>query len=409
MTIQELHVGIDLGVQRLDSNIFGNIQKPEKDYYINMVIDQLLRAVILEERNTVFSLLTYGDITEYYEACQAHIVRKYLAKEDMLGEGYVRCKLPVTTVFNNISSGNLINGNSYVITVSGTTDFSRFGYTTNPPVVGDTFKVDIPNIVVGRPFSLILNAVYKIVNAGNIDFVSVGAADNEVDTIFTSNSNMGYAENISTELEIVSEPPIWDGTTTLNTLVTDDYYLYMKSDTHTEYGSPIASGTIRKGNKYKVLVIGSTDLSDFGGYIVNGQDLIFACTMTGEPTWTQGTVLKQVKPQPNRLFKEQDVTNALTNSFGTVITSPIVTIRDYGLDVFYTEKFTVDDVNVSYIRKPQRVAYDTNITTDLPESVHAKLVGLIVAYIAADLDPQSYAIKKDKAMSSDNEQTQRRG
>jgi hypothetical protein len=157
-----------------------------------------------------------------------------------------------------------------------------------------------------------------------------------------------------------------------------------------------------KGYHYKVLTPGATDFSDFGGFPVNAQNSIFICNKTGTPSWSGGTVLKRVKEQVNRLLKEQDITNARTNSFGTVITSPILAIRNYGLDVYHDNKFEIDKVQVSYVRKPARVSYDKEITTDLPESIHSKLVNLIVAYIAADIDPETYPIKKDRAVTTEN-------
>lgn len=413
MTIKELHVGIDLGVQRLDSNIFGNIQSPEKDYYINIVIGQLMRAVVLDEKNAVFSLLTYSDIGEFYEACQAHIVRRTLPLEEMLGQGYIRCKLPQTNISGNVISGNLVSGTYYEVSSIGNTDLTKFGYDLPVKAIGDVFKCVIDDYKYSYDIILVNNGLYKIVNSGGFDFEGTfGAPSNDIGTIFrVSDPNpTRIYNNSSIHLEVLEENPGWSSSnvTALKILSTEDYYLYIKSDSYTEHGGSIGAGILHKGIRYKVITpsIGgpNTNLRHFGGYENNDKGTIFVCTKTDSPNWINGTTLKQVKAQPNRLLKEQDITNARTNSFGTVITSPIVTIRDYGLDVFHDDKFEVDEVQLSYIRKPAKVSLSEDIDTDLPESIHGKLVGLIVAYISADLDPQTYAIQKDKAMTSDDVQ-----
>lgn len=396
MTIEELHVGIDLGVQRLDSNVFGSIQKPEKDYYINSVTDELLRAVVLSEKNTVFSLLTYGDINEWYEACQAHIIRVELDPVEQLGQGYYRCTFPQVATDVDINSGNLVAGVTYEIIVAGTSDLSGFGYNTYPPVVGNTFVCTINNLV-SPTISLRNGGIYKIINSGNIDFTGLtyGADSNKTGTIFTMSGDAVINSSSDVELEVIEASPVWSKTE-LRVLGTTDYYLYIRSDSHTETGGVINKGNIYRGNRYIVTKDGNTPLDLFGGYDIYSAGSYFTCTASGTPTWDNLTTLKLLKGQPNRLLKEQDVRNALTNSFGTVITSPIATIRDYGLDVYNDNKFDISMVEMSYIRKPVSVSYDKDITSDLPESIHAKLVSLVVQYIGADIGSPNYQLLKDK-------------
>ncbi len=401
MDIQEIHVGIDLGIQRLDSNIFGNIQKPEKDYYINIVIDELLRAVVLKESNTVFSLLTYSDINEYYEAVQAHILRASLSRVPNLAQGYVRCEFPSNVQEVEIITGNLIAGTYYEVVTAGdptTIDLSGYGL-TGTVAAGDKFKCVIADKTDEHDMILRIGGIYKILNPGNATFIPYGATSNDVGTVFTCNTDVTIP-TISGHLQVIEESPIWVTGSKLLTTSTNTYYVYIKSDSYTEYGSSIAAGSIKAGSTYKVTAVGTTDFSAFGGYEVNVVGTVFTCTVSGIPTWV-GDTIKEIKAVPNRLVKEQDVRNLLTNSFGTVITSPILVIRDYGLDVYTDGKFDIDDVILSYIKRPVRVSYEKNITTDLPESIHSKLVGLIVAYMAADLDPQTYAIKKDKVVTND--------
>jgi len=400
MTIQEIHVGIDLGIQRLNSNVFGNIQKPEKDYYINIVIDQLLRAVVLNEKNTVFSLLTYADIGEFYEAVQNHIVRTYLGNEDQFGEGFVRCKFPMITSSSTITSGNLINGVEYVISNPSDVDLSGFGGPSSATNAGEKFICVIPDIkpLPNVDFTIWDKAIYQTINPAGVNWTIYGAPDNEPNTIWTADITQVGNTSRDPHLKVIAQSPLWDTVLELTPLSTMNYYLYIRSDSLTRYGSKISSGKLYKGRKYVYIAQGTSDLTDFGGYIHGKIGTIFTCTYTGEPIWADGTMVQEIRPQPNRLLKEQDVRNALTNSFGTVITSPICTIRSFGLDVFYTPTFVIDQVQMSYIRQPIKVSYEDDITTDLPESIHGELVGLIVAYIAADLDPQTYPIKKDKAM-----------
>jgi len=67
MTITEMHIGIDLALQRQNSNLYGNLESEEKDYAINRTIRQLVSAVLNEENNKIFNAISFEDIKKYYQ------------------------------------------------------------------------------------------------------------------------------------------------------------------------------------------------------------------------------------------------------------------------------------------------------------------------------------------------------
>ena len=144
MNIKMMHIGIDLGVQRLNSNVFGKLQPEEKDYFINTVTQDFVKLALTDEKNTVFDVQTYTDIREYYERLQVYISSIQLGLVEELGYGYVYGELPTSITIVPISSGVLYHGVTYRIVTAGTIDLSGFGGNNHALTsVGDTFKCEI--------------------------------------------------------------------------------------------------------------------------------------------------------------------------------------------------------------------------------------------------------------------------
>ena len=107
---------------------------------------------------------------------------------------------------SSITAPNVVSGSSYKITALGNTNFELLGADSTPAVNeiftatsagGDgiaSAAITAPNIVAGK--------AYKIITTGNTNFTLVGAADSNVDTIFTANSTSGLGTG--TVKEVVS-------------------------------------------------------------------------------------------------------------------------------------------------------------------------------------------------------------
>ncbi len=137
-----MHIGIDLGVQKLNSNVFGKLQPQEKDYFINTTTQDFVKLALTDEKNTIFNAQTYADIREYYERLQVYIRSTQLGITEQLGYGYVYGELPQSITVEPISEGVLTHGVTYRVKIAGDTDLTSFGY-TDPPVINETFVCDI--------------------------------------------------------------------------------------------------------------------------------------------------------------------------------------------------------------------------------------------------------------------------
>lgn len=380
MNIEYMHIGIDLGLQAINSNVFGKLQRQEKDYFINTVTQEFVKAVLLDEKNTVFDLVSYSDIRKYYEVLQVYIRDEQLYKIDSLGNGYVLGALPSSITITSITEGVLYDGVTYKVIIDGTTDLSTFGYKTQP-VIGETFTCNIDEQT-GTSISIVSGEKYRIINAHTGVFTSVGATDNYPGTEFTATSDDTIIGGVSTVIQNLTKAPDWADTTLIPTSDIG-YYMNIKSSSSVIKGSPITSGGLTIGKKYIVDTVGSTSLATVGGVITPDEGYIFACTSSDSLTWTGGTILYEIDDNKNRLVKAQDVDDFLQNSFGTVITSPISILANNYLRVYTGNKFDIERLFLQYIRKPIEVSYTDSIDSDLPDSVQPFLIDLVVKKISA--------------------------
>ncbi len=382
MNIATMHIGIDLSLQAINSNVFGKLQHEEKDYWLNNTTEELIRAVILNEKNTVFNLLTYDDIRQYYEALQVYIRNLQLGLVDELGEGYVYGELPSNIETGQLISGILHHGIKYKVIVDGATDLSSFGYKVTP-IIGETFVCDI-DTQTGSTIGLTTGRKYRIVNPGNASFTSKGAHSNNPGTEFISSTTENITPVTNCVLQNLTLTPGWDGFTKLIPVYNMGYYINISNNSYVTYGNVISAAPLEVGKKYIVNTVGSTDLTGYGAEIASPTiGYIFNCDSVTGDAFSGGTLLYEIKDIGNRLVKMQDVKPMQANSFGTMKTSPISVYANNTLRVYYDNKFDIERINIDYIIKPISVDYNDSIDSDLPESLHYLIVDLTARRIAA--------------------------
>ncbi len=378
MTIHEMHIGLDLILQRINSNVFNKILPEEKDWYINVTTQELVRAVLLDEKNTVFNIITYADIRKYYEALQYYIRSSELSVNANPGHNYVYGDFPVNIPMGKITSGVLHKDIPYKVLVIGDTDLSAAapGQTIES---GATFVCKPANLSGGA--TLVVGETYRIINAAGTSFASYGAPSDFPGTVFVCTATAPLAAVTSIILERLTILPTWAGSE-LSPVSNFGYFNYLSSRSSVRYGQSISSGSLTPGKKYYVYVPGTTDFSDVGGQEINSKGYIFTCTSAATPiVWRDNTVLYEVLDANNRIIKAQDVYNFLAYSFGTTVSSPVVIIADNKIKVYHDYKFDVNRVYLDYIKEPVSVSKENSINSDLPVSLHAYIVDLTAKYI----------------------------
>lgn len=140
LTIAEMHIGIDLALQQLNSNLYGTVMAEEKDFIINSVTDDLVRLVLLNEDNKTKGYVSVQDIKKLYSVLSNFIIEEELTLVALAGIGYTFDLAETNEIFHyymssisymktgyNIKSGQLVKDEWYVMTVPGTTDLTGVG------------------------------------------------------------------------------------------------------------------------------------------------------------------------------------------------------------------------------------------------------------------------------------------
>lgn len=95
----------------------------------------------------------------------------------------------------------------------------------------------------------------------------------------------------------------------------------------------------------------------------------------------------------NTLTKTEDIYDLLDTSFGTTRhNAPLVTIERGMLNVFHNKKFIVSSVNLDFIRIPKKISLPLNQSCDLDPSVHAEIVGNLVDRLAGITTATNYQL-----------------
>ena len=399
MTIQEMHIGLNVVLQRVNSNLFTKLLHEELDYFINNVTKQLIRAVLLDEKNTVANIVGYSDIRQYYDTLHPYIKSIDTPLTESLGNGYTYSTLPsgFTTTTQDAAS-TLKKGIKYKVLApgTGTPNFTNLGAASVASglwVAGYEFTCDIDNLS-DSSISVVAGETYRVINPGDAitEFADSGLANCTAGTQWTAVADKtatGWSNNPTIE-QITDQPTIWGTGTIVVAIASDNYFLDISTSSNVDYGNPITSGVLQYGKQYRIDVIGTTDLSNHGAYAYTGDNVIFTCTSGSAITWAGGTSLYLTDKYSNNLIKYQDISNMLDNSFGTVVSSPISSMANSEIRVYHENKFEVNRVYLDYIREPISVDWNNSVNSDLPINLHDKVVDITAQFIMGITNNPAY-------------------
>lgn len=401
MDWKEMHIGIDLGLRMVQSNQYNKLQKEEKDYLINNIIDKLINDSLSTDENQL-NVVDDDTIQLQYAVLESVLTTKEYT--NLVNKGrYVEVELPK---FNKapIVKGLLYANHSYEVVTPGATDLAAFGIAN--PEVKDKFTYQ-PNLVKFVPnggtfsFTIVKGYVYRIVRTDGVNFVTYGAQNNLVGTEFTANASVSLNDvQKETTLEIIAGLPTWDGITTLRLTKSISMFRYTKSSSLVYTDCTFGAGNIRKGYYYRVVKPGLiAGIKDFGAeYEKLEEGYTFLATKDGVPLWADsGVRLSEYMLVPNRLPAIKDKDNLLNHIYGTTHSSPIAYLIDGKLQVYHDNKFTISKIILEYVRTPMRVNSTTNIDSDMNEGIHTKIVDKVVSYLAAtDSRPNYQALKVEE-------------
>lgn len=400
MTIKELHIGIDLLLKLYNHNLLGRLLPQEKDYILNKVIGSLIHKTAEDAKHNIVSIETYADIGTFYNIIEPYLIRKNLEiiNEDI----YVKCKLPKFLTKLAVLGSEIIADVEYKVEQVGNinTLFTGIGFAQANYIEGSVLTLPstpVTNVI--SNLTIYKDVKYKILRADNCSFLSYGSTSDDVNTIFLCTSNHTFSGTGETSLQVISYiPSIWSAIILIS-LKSYSIYDYISASTLISTNSRISlvnNVSLYKGRQYRVIQGGSfEDLTDWGSeYNVVEPGYIFTCTVTGTPSYsTDSTAMLELLTRGIcRLSKPQDIYNFLEHSYGTTVTSPLVTLGDGHIQVYHDNKFDIVSVELTYIREPNQIDSITNSETDLNSNLHSKIIELAVQDIISTQQPQLYPV-----------------
>ena len=203
-----MHIGIDVGLRKANSQLYDQLLVEEKDYEINSTIEQLIMAVLNKEENTVYNMLSYADLRKYYTVLEPYVHTAQLHLNQPVGEPYVTGLFPIgidTSVVTDASTPILLyKGITYKFkAVDAGADLASWGTPAVASIaVGDTFVCDISDITAAS-IVYTKEEQYRLLNPTDGTFTTMGAPDNDPGTLFTctaAGTATGWANNPTVEV-----------------------------------------------------------------------------------------------------------------------------------------------------------------------------------------------------------------
>jgi hypothetical protein len=94
---------------------------------------------------------------------------------------------------------------------------------------------------------------------------------------------------------------------------------------------------------------------------------------------------------PNRLCDQEDLYDLLNSSFGTTISSsPISTLEKDKIIVFHKQKFIPSTINISYLRKPRKINLSLGQDCDLDEWIQQEIIDNTAKRLAGIVESPNY-------------------
>lgn len=398
MNWKELHIGIDLGLKTFNHNLLGRLLNEEKDYLLNATISNLIHSAASDARHSIINTESYADIVNFYNILEPFIINRVLPIENYNSK-YIETTLPKYLDLLE-STGDIIPNVTYKVIIRGSTDLTLIG---KDSVVEDSIFTWIPTNVtfVTDDFNtweltIQKDFTYKIIKCDSVDFTNKGANDNNIGTIFTATEDHVYSKNYAgtTILEVLAYTPTWNGDT-FTTIKSLNIFEYLTTNLLVNTNKIIQSNDqLQKGNYYKVLTAGSdiSDIKDFGSEYTDLEvGYTFICTKTGTPNWSTSAVRFYLLVNVGgRLVKSQDIEHFLEHSYGSTISSPLITMGDGKLQIYHDNKFVIEQVILTYVRPPAKIDSTINVNCDVNVNLHPFIVDTTIQSILAKNNPQLF-------------------
>lgn len=354
MTAREMHIALDIHLQKMDSNKFGNIRKEEKDLFLNLAVYKFIKTRISRKSNKK---------QEGFQETQ----KRYDDLEELITPGVI----PMYKYGKN--------------EVYGTLPHNYYSLVNDRSVVKNYCKEIVP-IETQTSKNIFIVPIGDAVPASSYQlFASTGG---EPKLIFQLSDHAPYT-TITAEEEkflfinmVLEEGNSVDGVEVYYENYGGEYYqdsFIVIDDTATQVVSqqvPIVQGGIAPVNIDTInpTVLTLTSLSSTETVVESGE-------------------------YPNSLVNKEDLYNRLRHPFGKPkFNTPLSTLQNGEIHVYLNGEFIVDTVNIDYIRKPRLINLDLQQNCELADHTHEEIVALALQRIKSEISEEAY-----KAVLNENQ------
>lgn len=342
MTVQEMHIGIDLLLQKVNSNIISNVKSEEKDVLLN---NEVLRYINqrINPKNPESKGIKFQGTSKRYEDLKALI-------EPYSSSTYVRDN---KSVFIYLPSNclHIINDRSITKNLCG---LAYAPTTTTEVIYYTTLKLPLISAVNNYlGFTIIVDGITIFDITNYPQFASITSDKQRfqlIDFILEALKDKGYEAKYENYLDMFSLESI-----------------------------------IIKSNILSNLVI--TYITNPGAIVNEYLNVNFNSKNITKIT-TLGT-----DEHTNILTETEDIYKLLDSSFGsTEYNAPLSTFEKGKLNIYHKQKFIISSVNIDFIRKPRKISLPLNQSCDLDPSTHTEIVENLATRLAGITTAQNYQL-----------------
>lgn len=352
MTPREVHIAVDLGLQKLGSFAYENIKPEFIDYAFNRMGDQYIierttssspqaqgfedtvnRLSSVRELVTEFSPIIYEDISIKRQA--AVLPYNYFS--------YVEAQAAVVYACDDSTlTYSITTSPEYIATISF--KVSDFGTPPSPPFA----NTRIYKVISGTPTKI-------------FDFSDFSTGLVDVEEIFTViNKVLDEINRTQSTLKVY-----WEN---YRGVFYPNQFVFVTSD------NTLAGQSVKI--EYTAV------LNSTGGFNTSNYN---------KPVAGTGVNYAE-KDTYCRLLSNEDAWHMIAHPFGTTSPdSPILTITNDKITIFINKRFILKGLTLKYIRKPRRMSLPLNQSYEIQDlRALEKIIDMTVEYLSATITAQSY-------------------
>jgi len=350
MTALEMHIEIDLSLQKLKSNYYRNLLPSEKDWILNKSVDRFIKDRIRQDTDSLGFDATEIDL----DALRTLVVLDRDLPSFQIENDATRAELPGDYNF-------LIDDFSYTVPSTDLANYAAANQFVSTPVYMYFFPI-LASSLSPNPYQS----------------MSLKLASNNVFNVSGLTGLQSAAETFTVRDYIMNQ--LWS-----NRPVGVDFYWERCM------GVYMPNTIIALSNSAQV----GTNTITIDGVVTNATSTNF--NQSYVPVISAGTLVN------NRLVRGHYRSNLRMSVFAQASNvSPISAVSGNQIKVYHDGKFIVTKLRISYVRKPARISLYLNQNCDLADGFHQQICDLAVLYMKEMIATPDWEIKlKDRMMNKD--------